>query len=239
MKKLLEVCVDSLASARAAQAGGADRLEFCSALAVGGLSPYPELLRQIKAECSLPVRCLMRPRAGDFLYTKDEIDLLWADGFVIGALTPDGTLDKPAMAQLLDACGDKPVTLHRCIDVSCDLAETYRDAATLGIDTILTSGGAASCRQGTAALAKMLALRNELQGPEVLIGAGVNAAVITELRAALPGARAFHLSGKKLVESGMRFRREGVPMGLPGLDEWHIQQTDTDAVRAAKAALLQ
>ena len=62
MKKLLEVCVDSLASARAAQAGGADRLEFCSALAVGGLSPYPELLRQIKAECSLPVRCLMRPR---------------------------------------------------------------------------------------------------------------------------------------------------------------------------------
>ena len=223
MKKLLEVCVDSLASARAAQAGGADRLEFCSALAVGGLSPYPELLRQIKAECSLPVRCLMRPRAGDFLYTKDEIDLLCAqihtlrdtgaDGFVIGALTPDGTLDKPAMAQLLDACGDKPVTLHRCIDVSCDLAETYRDAATLGIDTILTSGGAASCRQGTAALAKMLALRNELQGPEVLIGAGVSAAVITELRAALPGARAFHLSGKKLVESGMRFRREGVPMG--------------------------
>ena len=231
MKKLLEVCVDSLASARAAQAGGADRLEFCSALAVGGLSPYPELLRQIKAECSLPVRCLMRPRAGDCVYTKD--------GFVIGALPPDGTLDKPAMAQLLDACGDKPVTLHRCIDVSCDLAETYRDAATLGIDTILTSGGAAGCRQGTAALAKMLALRNELQGPEVLIGAGVNAAVITELRAALPGARAFHLSGKKLVESGMRFRREGVPMGLPGLDEWHIQQTDADAVRAAKAALLQ
>lgn len=249
MKKLLEVCVDSLASARAAQAGGADRLEFCSALAVGGLSPSPELLRQIKAECSLPVRCLMRPRAGDFLYTKDEIDLLCAqihtlrdtgaDGFVIGALTPDGTLDKPAMAQLLDACGDMPVTLHRCIDVSCDLAETYRDAATLGIDTILTSGGAASCRQGTAALAKMLTLRNELQGPEVLIGAGVSAAVITELRTALPGARAFHLSGKKLVESGMRFRREGVPMGLPGLDEWHIQQTDADAVRAAKAALLQ
>ena len=88
-------------------------------------------------------------------------------------------------------------------------------------------------------MAKMLALRNELQGPEVLIGAGVSAAVITELRAALPGARTFHLSGKKLVESGMRFRREGVPMGLPGLDEWHIQQTDADAVRAAKAALLQ
>ena len=74
--KLLEVCVDSLASARAAQQGGADRLEFCSALAEGGLTPYAELLRQIKAEMSLPVRCLMRPRAGDFLYTKEEITLL-------------------------------------------------------------------------------------------------------------------------------------------------------------------
>ena len=105
--KLLEVCVDSLASARAAKQGGADRLEFCSALAVGGLTPYADLLRQIKAEMSLPVRCLMRPRAGDFLYTKEEIDLLChqiktlhaagADGFVIGALTPEGTLDLPAM----------------------------------------------------------------------------------------------------------------------------------------------
>ena len=218
MENLLEVCVDSLASARAAQAGGADRLEFCSALAVGGLSPYPELLRQIKAACSLPVRCLMRPRAGDFLYTKEEIDLLCAqiqtlkaagaDGFVIGALAADGTLDKPAMARLLDACGGVPVTLHRC-------------------------------RSGTAALAELRALRDSLHGPEVLIGAGVNAAVITELRAALPGARAFHMSGKKMVESAMQFRREGVPMGLPGLDEWHIPQTDADAVRAAKAALLQ
>ena len=74
--KLLEVCVDSLASARAAKQGGADRLEFCSALAVGGLTPYADLLRQIKAELDLPVRCLMRPRAGDFLYTRDELELL-------------------------------------------------------------------------------------------------------------------------------------------------------------------
>ena len=326
--KLLEVCVDSLASARAAKVGGADRLEFCSALAVGGLTPYADLLRQIKAEIDLPVRCLMRPRAGDFLYTKEEIDLLCrqietlraagADGFVIGALTPKGTLDLSAMRALLNACGGAPVTLHRCIDVSRNLAETYRAAAALGIDTVLTSGGAASCRDavpqlaellrlrdelygpevligagvnaavidelraalpgavtlhrcidvsrnlaetyraaaalgidtvltsGGAAscrdavpqLAELLRLRDELYGPEVLIGAGVNAAVIDELRAALPGARAFHASCKTLLESGMTFRREGVPMGLPGLGEWHIQQTDPDAVRAAKAAVM-
>lgn len=248
MQKILEVCVDSLASARAAKAGGADRLEFCSALAVGGLTPYPELLQQIKAECSLPVRCLMRPRAGDFLYTREEIDLLCdqiaslraagADGFVIGALTAEGTLDLPAMEKLRAACGELPTTLHRCIDVSRDLTETYRASADLGMDTVLTSGGTASCGQGTEALAKLLALREELHGPEVLIGAGVNAAVIARLRGALPGARAFHMSGKTLVESGMHFRREGVPMGLPGLDEWHIPVTDAEAVRAAKAALL-
>ena len=224
--KLLEVCVDSLASARAAKQGGADRLEFCSALAVGGLTPYADLLRQIKAELDLPVRCLMRPRAGDFLYTRDELELLCrqietlrsagADGFVIGALTPEGALDLPAMRTLLDACGGAPVTLHRCIDVSRDLCATYRAAAALGIDTVLTSGGAGSCREGISQLA----------------------AVIDELRAALPGARAFHASCKTLLESGMTFRREGVPMGLPGLDEWHIQQTDADAVCAAKAAVM-
>ena len=225
--KLLEVCVDSLASARAAKQGGADRLEFCSALAVGGLTPYADLLRQIKAELDLPVRCLMRPRAGDFLYTRDELELLCrqietlrsagADGFVIGALTPEGALDLPAMRTLLDACGGAPVTLHRCIDVSRDLCATYRAAAALGIDTVLTSGGAGSCRKGISQLAALLRLRDELDGPEVLIGAGVNAAVIDELRAALPGARAFHASCKTLLESGMTFRREGVPMGLPGL----------------------
>lgn len=247
MKKILEVCVDSLASAKAAMAGGADRLELCSALAVGGLSPYGELLEQIKATCPLPVRCLMRPRPGDFLYTEEEIELMCAqirhlraagaDGFVVGALTPEGALDSRAMEQLLNACGDKPVTLHRCIDVAADPARVYRTAAALGLDTVLTSGAAASCREGKATLASLLALREELHGPEVLIGAGVNAAVIRELRAALPGARAFHMSGKTLRESGMRFRREGVPMGLPGLDEWHIQETDAEAVRAAKAAL--
>lgn len=247
MKKILEVCVDSLASAKAAAEGGADRLELCSALAVGGLSPYGELLQQIKAVCALPVRCLMRPRAGDFLYTAEEIELLCeqirhlraagADGFVLGALTPDGALDEDAMQKLLDACGGRPVTLHRCIDVSRDPEQVYRTAAALGLDTVLTSGAAASCLEGVDMLAQLLTLREEIGGPEVLIGAGVNAEVIRKLQARLPGARAFHMSGKTLIESGMRFRREGVPMGLPGLDEWHIQQTDAGAVRAAKAAL--
>ena len=246
MKKILEVCVDSLASARNAIAGGADRLELCSALAVGGLTPYTALLKQIRRESDIPIRCLMRHRPGDFFYTADELDLLreqiiqlkhaGASGFVIGCLTPDGILDKLAMRHLMQACGSN-VTLHRCIDVSADPERTYRDAIELGIDTVLTSGCASSCLGGTEIIKKLIALRDSLNGPEVLIGAGVSASVIAQFRNEIPTARAFHMSGKVNVPSAMRFRREGVPMGLPGLDEWHIQRTDKDAVAAARKEL--
>lgn len=187
MAGILEVCVDSLASAQAAIAGGADRLELCSALAVGGLTPYAELLQQIRAQSRIKIRCLIRPRAGDFLYTKDEILLmaaqignlkrLGADGFVIGCLTADGELDTAAMQPLLKAAEGTGVTLHRCIDV------------------------------------------------------------ISVFKTRFPQARAFHLSGKEDIESGMIFRREGVPMGIPGLDEWHIQRTDKGSICAARIAV--
>ena len=245
--KMLEVCVDSLTSARNAIAGGADRLELCSALIAGGLTPYVELLEQIRAESDIPVRCLMRPRAGDFLYDPEEIDMMakqipllkaaGADGFVIGCLTRDGDLDEDAMKKLIDAADGAGLTLHRCIDVSRDPFETYRTAGRLGIDTVLTSGAAANCILGLPTIGRLLELRDEIDGPEVLIGAGVKAEVIRNIRAWYPFARAFHASCKADVESAMLFRREGVPMGLPGLDEWHIPTTSREAVAAARAAL--
>ena len=247
MANILEVCVDSYASAMAAIAGGADRLELCSALAVGGLTPSPALLRQIREVSNIPVRCLMRTRGGDFLYTPEEIRQMameirilkeaGADGFVIGCLDADGNLDTDAMKPLLEAAEGAGLTLHRCIDVSRNLCETYRAAAALGIDTILTSGGAGNCLNGMETIRQLIALREEMKGPEVLIGAGVKASVISEFLKKVPGVRAFHMSGKTEVESGMRFRREGVPMGLPGLDEWHIPVTSQEAVAAAKALL--
>ena len=247
MAGILEIFVDSLASARTAIAGGADRLELCSALAVGGLTPYGELLKQIRRESDIPVRCLMRPRGGDFLYAMEEIRMmaaqieqlraLGADGFVIGCLTPEGELDGKAMEPLLQAAKGAGLTLHRCIDVSRDPAKTYLDAMGLGIDTVLTSGAAGSSLQGMEMIGRLLGLKERHQGPEVLVGAGVNARVITAFRERFPQVRAFHMSGKSEIESGMVFRREGVPMGVPGLDEWHIQLTDVENVRAARAAL--
>lgn len=239
----LEVCVDSLESARAAIRGGADRLELCSALAIGGLTPYKGLLKQIRKERDIPIRCLMRPRAGDFLYTPEEIQLMssqirelkaaGADGFVIGCLTAEGELDKDAMSPLIEAAAGSGLTLHRCIDVSKDPLATYRAAGKLGIDTVLTSGAAGSCMKGMALIGQML----KEEGPQVLIGAGVNAKVITAFREAFPEASAFHMSGKQDIPSKMIFRREGVPMGIPGFDEWHLQQTDEEAVRLAREAL--
>jgi len=247
MAGILEICVDSLASARAAIAGGADRLELCCALAVGGLTPYAELLQQIRTESDIPVRCLIRPRGGDFLYTNEEIMMMaaqighlresGADGFAIGCLNAEGDLDACAMAPLLKAAEGAGLTLHRCIDVSRDPCKTYLDAHALGFDTVLTSGAAGNCLAGMETIEQLLQLRDANQGPEVLIGAGVNAKVIASFREKCPQARAFHMSGKTEIESGMRFRREGVPMGLPGLDEWHIQQTSIENIKAARAAL--
>lgn len=247
MNRILEVCVDSYASAMAAIAGGADRLELCSALSVGGLTPSAALLRQIRKGSDIPIRCLMRPRGGDFFYTPEEIQQMamemaalrdaGADGFVIGCLTADGELDGKAMEPLIKEASGLGLTLHRCIDVSRNLADTYRQAAHMGFDTVLTSGGAGKCLDGMETIGRLLAIRDGECGPEVLIGAGVNAKVIAAFRERFPQSRAFHMSGKTEIESGMRFRREGVPMGLPGLDEWHIPVTSEEAVREARRIL--
>lgn len=245
---ILEVCIDSLASARAAVEGGANRIELCGALALGGLTPYTELLRQIRQESDIAIRCLMRPRAGDFLYTPEEIQMMaaqirelkdaGADGFVIGCLTAQGDLDWEAMKPLIEAADGAGLTLHRCIDVSRDPLKTYLEAGELGIDTVLTSGAKSNCLAGLEIIGKLLELRDSQNGPEVLIGAGVKAPVIEAILKQYPQARAFHMSGKMDIESGMCFRRDDVPMGIPGLDEWHIQQTSAEAVRQARNLLI-
>ena len=190
----------------------------------------------------------MRPRAGDFLYSSDEIRQMvmqieefkaaGADGFVIGCLNADGDLDLEPMRQLIAAADGSGLTLHRCIDVSRDPISTYLQAAMLGIDTVLTSGAANSCVNGQETLDALLKLQDAQHGPQILIGAGVSSANIQTLLTRHPTAHAFHASCKELIESSMQFRRQDIPMGLPGLDEWHIQQTNEQQVRILKNALL-
>ena len=242
MHPVLEVCVDSTASALAAKRGGADRLELCADLIVGGTTPSLPLLRQIKAETGLPVRALLRPRFGDFCYDHSELAEAGADGIVTGVLTPAGELDVDALQPIYAAARraaekvGRPVdcTLHRAFDVCRDPFAALEAAKALGLATILTSGQAASAPEGAELLRQLVAQAGD--SIEILAGAGVSARNIPAL-AAQTGARAFHLSGKQVLESRMTFRREGVPMGLPGFSEFEVWQTSEQNIRAARQAL--
>jgi len=252
MRSVLEVCVDSTASALAAKRGGADRLELCADLIVGGTTPSLTLVQQVKAETGLPVRALLRPRFGDFCYDSYELAQMeqlaaelveaGADGIVTGVLTPEGALDAGAMQPIYAAARKaaekvgRPVacTLHRAFDVCADPFAALETARSMGLCTILTSGQAASAPQGAALLRQL----TERAGKdvEILAGAGVSAQNISVL-AAQTGVRAFHLSGKQVLQSRMTFRREGVPMGLPGFSEFEVWQTSEANIRAARQAL--
>ena len=206
---MLEVCVDSVESAIAAEEGGAERLELCSSLVIGGVSPTPALYEAVHRRVSLPVRAMVRPRFGDFLYTDAR--------------------------EFATASEGMRLTLHRAFDGCSDPFEALEEAIALGFHTILTSGQKSSCRLGAALIGE---LRRRAAGRiEILVGAGVDAAAISEL---LPvtGCSSFHMSGKVTLESGMKFRREGVPMGIPGMDEFSVWRTDAGRIRAAKKVLL-
>lgn len=241
---LIEVCVDSMDSVRAAVEGGADRLELCANLVIGGTTPLPWLVREA-AQAGVPVNVLVRPRFGDFLYTqaekREQLDCIerlarWgASGAVVGALTADGALDVPFLAACREAAAGLHLTLHRAFDVCADAERALEQAIDLGFDTILTSGQRATAQAGAPRIAQLvLKARGRIA---IMPGSGVNAANIAQIREATQ-AQAFHLSAKRAAASGMTFRREGVPMGLPGLDEYTRYVTDAQAVAAARAALM-
>ena len=244
MSYILEVCADSVRSAIAAQEGGADRIELCSGLVIGGLSPTPSMFREVKRNTDLRIRVLLRPRFGDFCYDeyefrtlKEEVEQfreLGADGVVIGILKPDGRLNMEQMAELAKAAGGMGITMHRAFDVCRAPFEALEQCVSLGIDTILTSGQKSSAWEGRGLLAE-LAEQAAGRG-EILAGAGVNPGGIEKLTGCT-AVRAFHMSGKKVMDSRMEFRREGVPMGIPGFSEFEIWQTDREQVRRAVQVL--
>lgn len=240
---ILEVCVDSVESAVNAELGGADRIELCGDLIVGGITPSLALFERIREKINLPIHVLLRPRFGDFLYSKEELEVLirqakmfseaGADNLVIGCLTPDGKLDLEAMKKIMDAAGNTPCNLHRAFDMCRDLNEALEDAKKLGIVSILTSGGCASAKEG----AKVLdALKKNSGEIDIMAGAGMNAQNI-KFMLNTTSLTSFHMSGKKTLESKMEYRNPKVSMGLPSLSEYEIIQTDIQEVRAAKLVM--
>lgn len=230
-------------SAREAVLGGADRLELCANLIIGGTTPAPYLIREA-SKLGVPVNVLIRPRFGDFLFTEDEkqeqleqigqLKALGASGAVVGALNADGSLDTAFLAACRKAAEGLQLTLHRAFDVCADAEKALDQAIDLGFDTILTSGQKATAREGAEKLERLV---HQADGRIVIMpGSGVNDENIAELWRETK-AKAFHLSAKKAVESAMVFRREGVPMGLPMMSEFERFVTNGMQVRACRAAL--
>lgn len=245
MKKfILEACVDSVESALAAEAGGADRLELCGNIIIGGTTPSPCLFQEIRAVSDICTHILIRPRFGDFCYTDYEYRVmlrevrtfreLGASGVVIGILKPDGTLDVERMKGLVEEAQGMSVTLHRAFDVCRDPLEAMEQAKELGIRTILTSGQKNHCREGKDLLKELV--KHEDGRITIMAGSGVDAETIEELQP-YTGVRAFHMSGKKDMESRMTYRKEGVNMGISSVSEFEIIRTDEEKIRCARKVL--
>lgn len=240
---ILEVCVDSVESAVNAEAGGGDRIELCSDLIVGGITPSLALYERIREKIKIPIHVLLRPRFGDFLYSEEEMEVLvrqanlfakaGADNLVIGCLTPDGRLDLEAMKRIIDAADGTPVNLHRAFDMCRDLDEALEDAKNLGIVSILTSGGYASALEGIETLDR---LKHNAGDIDIMAGAGMNAKNIKYMMDN-SSLTAYHMSGKKTLQSRMEYRNPKVNMGLPSLSEYEIIQTDVKEILEAKLVM--
>lgn len=237
---MLEVCTDSVESAAAAVRGGAKRLEVCANLVIGGTTPGVSQFKQMRKICDIPLNVLLRPRYGDFLYTEAEFTMLLedtamfrelgADGIVVGCLNADGTLDLERMKKLRDAADGMHMTLHRAFDVCRNPEETLEQAVKLGVDTILTSGHKDSCMAGIGLLKQ---LTEQSAGRiHILAGGGVTPENIGML-AKETGTDSFHMSGKKIIESGMEYRNDEVNMGIPGIGEYEIFRTDETKIAKA------
>lgn len=241
---MLEVCVDSVESAIAAFEGGADRIELCGDLPVGGVTPSETLFCMIRRYTDLKIRVLLRPRFGDFCYSSYELEMmkedvqkfaeLKAQGIVTGVLTPQGSLDMEQMEALISCAGKADIALHRAFDVCKNSLETMEDAISLGIKTILTSGQKNSAWDGRMLL-KELATKSK-DRIEILAGAGIDADTIAKLYKET-GITSYHLSGKIKKESKMEFRNPQVSMGLPGFSEYEIWQTSKENVENARMVL--
>lgn len=189
---LLEVCIDDPAGFAAARAGGADRLELCAALGLGGLTPSPALVAEA-ARTGMPAFAMIRPRAGDYVWTDAEMTAMEAEiaflrpaglqGVVIGASLPDGRLDAPALARLLRAAEGLDVTLNRVSDLAPDGEAVVATALELGIPRILSSGGAPGAPEGAERLERMF--RAAAGRLVIMPGAGLSAETLPAL-AGLP-----------------------------------------------------
>jgi copper homeostasis protein len=203
---MVEISVESVERAVAAERGGASRIELCGSLEVGGVTPSVELMREVRARVRAPIFAMVRPRGGDFVYSNVEFEemkrsievvrVAGMDGVVLGLLRDDGTVDVEQTAELVRAAAPLPVTFHRAFDESADLVVALEDVIATGAMRLLTSGGAATAPEAVARIAELV--RRARGRVTVIPGSGVTAKNVAEIRAAT-GAAEFHAGLSSVV----------------------------------------
>jgi copper homeostasis protein len=236
---LLEICVDDAGGLAAALSGGADRIELCSVLELGGLTPMPGLMA-LAARAPVPVRAMIRPRGGDFVFTPADLDAMLGDidaarqagleGVVLGASLPDGRLDLDILERLVDEAGEMPRTLHRAFDLVPDLVEAIEQAVALGFDTILTAGRARTAAEGVEDLARAHRLADGRI--TIMAGSGITAETVRRVLDAAPLPAVHGACGDPAAP-------DSAPAARLGFVSPTRRQTSRDRVAALKAVLEQ
>jgi copper homeostasis protein len=215
---LIEVCADSISSALAAQRGGARRIELCSSLIEGGVTPSAGFIERVRAKISVALHVMIRPRGGDFCYDAEEFEImqrdvatakrLGAEGAVFGLLNPNGAVDTARTRQLVEMARPLNVTFHRAFDMSADLFRALEDIFATGADRILTSGGEQTSQQGAQTIARLV----QAARITIMAGSGINAGNVRGILEQT-GVREIHVGLRSPVPSPMTYRNPRVSMG--------------------------
>jgi copper homeostasis protein len=240
----LEVCIDSVESAIAAERGGAKRVELCSDLVEGGITPGAGLIASVRRHIAIDMFVMIRPRGGDFYYTDLEFEVmqdeiaharqLGADGVVLGLLDQHGRVDVVRTRELVELASPLPVTFHRAIDMTPDLPAALNDVLSTGAVRILTSGGAPTVTRGLAEITRMVeASRGRVA---IMPGGGIKPDNIAAIAQAT-GAREFHTSARTAFPSPVHFRKPGMAMGDLPDREYSRFSVRPESVRALVDAL--
>lgn len=201
---IVEVCSNSMESALYAQGAGAHRIELCSELTIGGITPSYGLIKKVMEMLSIPVHVLIRPRSGDFFYSDHEFQImlediaicssLGVDGIVSGVLKPDLQVDWDRTTALIEASGSCSFTFHRAFDLIKDPEETFIELQKMGVDSLLTSGQASSAMEGISLLKQLHKKSNTCT---IMPGAGIRDHNAVYFKQA--GFKAIHLSATKRI----------------------------------------
>lgn len=226
----LEICANSLTSAINAAAGGADRVELCSELSLGGITPSAGLIELVRERISIAVFVLIRPRAGDFCYSADELNVIrkdiifckktGCDGVVIGVLNENGTINMVVMQELIALARPMKVTFHRAFDVCNEPFEALNELIELGVDRVLTSGQQPTAMEGIGLLEELVIRSN--QRIIILAGSGVNLQNVEALHHI--GIQEVHFSAKEALCRPAKQMNNSVKLEEKPYDYWESNQ---------------